>query len=58
MTNLQTGNPRSVEVLATLPGGRRLELEIHQHLDAHRIRGEWFDLRAALEYLVKEDLLR
>jgi hypothetical protein len=39
---LQSGNPEELTVLATLPGGRREEAQLHRALLLHRRRGEWF----------------
>ncbi len=39
---LQTGNPSKLVLLATMPGERSNEKELHKRFDAHRIAGEWF----------------
>ncbi|NGN63157.1 GIY-YIG nuclease family protein [Streptomyces sp. A7024] len=41
----QTGSPTPLTLLWTCPGGRDLELALHQHFANHRAHGEWFDLR-------------
>lgn len=40
---LQTSVARELHVLATVPGDRALELEVHRRLSACRVRGEWFE---------------
>jgi hypothetical protein len=42
LRELQCGNHTVLRVLATTPGGQRLEAEYHKRFAAHRIRGEWF----------------
>lgn len=50
---LQTGNPRTLRLLAAIPGGEVVEKRIHTALDAHRLSGEWFDSAVALRYLIE-----
>ena len=42
MKQLQTGNPRGLELLTSFPGSRRLEQRIHRALSLYRVQGEWF----------------
>lgn len=39
---VQCGNPEVVRILKTIPGGRKMEKEIHRQLWASHKRGEWF----------------
>jgi hypothetical protein len=42
--DLQTGNPRTIETLATIPSGSMAtESAIHRNWQSDRIRGEWFN---------------
>lgn len=42
---LQTGNPSTLSLVAQIENGTMdIEREIHNGLDAHRIRGEWFSI--------------
>jgi hypothetical protein len=41
---LQSGSHLALNVLATFEGGRELESRLHDWFNAHRIRGEWFEL--------------
>lgn len=43
LNTLQTGQPRSLELLAVLPGDRELEKQIHERCARFCIRGEWFE---------------
>lgn len=41
--SLQTGNPRRVELIMSVPGGRALERVFHRKFAEHRIgKSEWF----------------
>ncbi|MFI5814945.1 GIY-YIG nuclease family protein [Streptomyces sp. NPDC051643] len=40
---LQTGWPGVLEILWQERGGRALEVHLHNHFAARRVRGEWFD---------------
>jgi hypothetical protein len=42
ITQLQTGNPEPVQLLATTPGARTLERQLHTRFAAARLTGEWF----------------
>jgi hypothetical protein len=39
---LATGSAVPLELLATLPGGRRLEKRLHERFKRFHVRGEWF----------------
>lgn len=41
---LQTGCPCDLTLVACLPGGLRVERELHRQFAAQRFRGEWFRL--------------
>lgn len=43
LTELQVSNPVRLEILATLPGARAEERQLHRHFTSHRRHGEWFD---------------
>jgi hypothetical protein len=42
LASLQTGQSARLELLAELPGGHRLEAELHKRFAHLRVRGEWF----------------
>jgi hypothetical protein len=39
---LQCGSPIPLKILATVSGGRRLEMAYHRRFAVHRLHGEWF----------------
>lgn len=41
-TALMTSSPAALTLLGVLPGGPKLETELHERLAAHRAHGEWF----------------
>jgi len=41
--DLQVGNPRRLELLFTIPGGRAGEKFLHKMLRSSRLCGEWFE---------------
>ncbi|WP_435059538.1 GIY-YIG nuclease family protein [Streptomyces sp. bgisy060] len=43
ISQLQTGLPITLTILATFPGDARLERALHEHFAPYRTRGEWFD---------------
>lgn len=43
MAELQTGNPRRLNLMYVLPGDRHLEKGLHRCLKGSRRLGEWFD---------------
>jgi hypothetical protein len=40
--NLKVGSPVPLQILASVPGGKRLEWELHARLRESRSHGEWF----------------
>lgn len=42
LASLAGGSPIPLKLLGTLPGGRALELELHEKFQHLRVRGEWF----------------
>ena len=49
---LNTSNPSKVHLLATMPGGRELEREMHERFAGYRLNGEWFDpARELLDFI-------
>ena len=42
LATMQTGNPRALTLLATIPGDRSVERELHDKFSPLRVRGEWF----------------
>jgi gamma-glutamyl:cysteine ligase YbdK (ATP-grasp superfamily) len=40
---LQIANPLPLELMGTVPGGVKLERELHSEFAAHRVSGEWFN---------------
>lgn len=48
LCNLQEGNPVTLHLRATRPGGPTEERRLHERFAADRIRGEWFRPSAAL----------
>jgi hypothetical protein len=53
LAQLKTGNPRKLRLLGYLPGGRKLEQEIHKELAYWRLDGEWFQREGVMEYIDK-----
>jgi hypothetical protein len=54
IAQLQTGNPESVVLLATMPGGRSLERTLHQRFAGARLAGEWFARTPELTALIND----
>lgn len=52
IAQLQTGSPDPIRLLATTPGGRKLERQLHERFAAARVAGEWFDLTPELRELI------
>ncbi|MFE7529119.1 GIY-YIG nuclease family protein [Kitasatospora sp. NPDC057542] len=46
LSSLQAGSPVELRLLATFPGGPRLEKHLHACFARQRIHGEWFDFRS------------
>lgn len=42
MKSLQTASARDLRLLGTIPGGRDVELRLHERFAGERVRGEWF----------------
>src|SRR5262245_20438799 len=51
---LATGSAVPLELLPTLPGGRRLEKKLHQRCRRFHVRGEWFKADEALLRHIRE----
>ncbi|MFJ6775736.1 GIY-YIG nuclease family protein [Kitasatospora sp. NPDC091257] len=45
LASLQAGSPVELRLLATFPGGPRLEKYLHVRFADQRVHGEWFDFR-------------
>lgn len=43
LTQLQTGHPAQLQILAIVKGGVKLERELHDRFASVRIHGEWFE---------------
>lgn len=41
---LQVANASELTILLEIPGGRKVEAELHTKFAEHRVRGEWFKL--------------
>lgn len=58
MAALQTGAPRGVKLLATMPGDKQVERAVHERFARLRGHGEWFDTdRAIIELAMQAALL-
>lgn len=44
LADLQVGSPEILELIGTVPGGRKLEERLHRALESDRVHGEWFEL--------------
>jgi hypothetical protein len=55
LAEFQTGNPFRLKLLATLYGGRDVEVHYHHEFASYRVRpdGEWFHLTGALAEFVR-----
>ena len=42
LASIQTANGHTARLLATVPGGTRLERQLHEKFKASRVGGEWF----------------
>jgi len=58
LSQLQTGNPFKLVVLATRPGSWALEQLVHKAYGFQRIRGEWFDFDGADPVAAVDDIIR
>lgn len=50
---LQTGSGTVLELLAIVPGDRRLEDRLHVYFHAYRMEGEWFRQNPQLDELIE-----
>ena len=51
---LKTGCPFELKLLTTVPGGKKMEKELHQIFAAHRQHGEWFTFHQDIkDYIAK-----
>jgi len=53
LTVAQVYNPFLLHLLCVMPGGRRVELELHNKFDQFRISGEWFEPNRGLLDLIQ-----
>jgi hypothetical protein len=49
MAGLQTGSPARLTLLATIPGDKSKEAELHIRFASDRKHGEWFEFSAAIK---------
>jgi len=54
LCELQTGNPRKLEVVHVIPGGLKKERELHNKFRNHRLEGEWFEWCNMIEDFINE----
>ena len=54
LKSLQTGNPRKLEILATMIGGRDTEKSLHDQFSHLRVSGEWFRPDAAMWKMIED----
>lgn len=54
MTELQSGNPEKLRLIAVMHGGSKLERACHTRLADDRLRGEWFRSSELLAALIDE----
>jgi hypothetical protein len=52
--SLQCGSPVPLRLMAQTPGDTRLERELHDRWDAHRLHGEWFRLVPEIVAFIRE----
>ena len=53
-SGLRTANVNPLKILAVVPGGQKLEHQLHKRLSHLRVRGEWFKDCAELRKVLKE----
>ncbi len=53
MAALQTGNPYQLKLVADIPGGLALEMELHNDFVEYRTSGEWFHHSGAVKEFVE-----
>ena len=54
LSDLATGNSQELKLLATFPGARPEERELHDRFRKDRIRGEWFRSTPELLALIED----
>jgi hypothetical protein len=54
LSQLQSGSPYPLRVVAALDGGSALERELHSLFAAHRLSGEWFHPHREIEQYLRE----
>lgn len=54
LATLQTGSPRLLRLLGSIPGDELLEQEIHHRFSGHRLQGEWFEASPELMAFIDE----
>jgi hypothetical protein len=54
LQDLQIGSPVRLRIMATLPGGRHRERELHREFSAYHSHGEWFRLEGALREFIAD----
>lgn len=52
LSDLQTGSPEKLDVLATMEGGAKIESELHAKFQGARLSGEWFVYTKEIENFV------
>ena len=53
--DIQTSNPRKLELVRMIDGGDRAETILHSIFKKDRVRGEWFRISKELEQFMNED---
>jgi len=54
VNNMQSGNPETLYLLASMPGDRQFEQDLHQLFARHRLVREWFVPAPELLWLIEE----
>lgn len=52
LRSLQTGSPKELRVLLTIPGTSDDERELHSRFSSDHVRGEWFHLSPSIRELI------
>jgi len=55
-SGVQTGNPRPVRLIGSIPGGKQLEDQLHARFDHLHIQGEWYQPAQELLDYIKDAL--
>lgn len=53
LKSLQTGNPKKLKLLKSVPGDSQTERKCHQSLARYRVSGEWFQLCNPVKKFIK-----